>query len=413
MVLPLGGMQPAKAGEEFFDQIRRVITGNPTARDIPSFMAALRSSALSPADRLALFDFFVLQYESKSLQRNASAEHPRVILNAQDGRFLMAYQPDSPCFDDRNALCIELMQFSDAKSRYEFGEVRFSHDATTPPIARIYPPSQELTCLACHAGGRANWDSYRLWPGAFGSNDGNLHRGSTELANAKSQIAQWTRDPYYRMFHFGPPDLASRPQSEQDVYAVNLGGGGGGRNTFLIGNLTSPNLIRIRGMLRGKGTYPVYSFALQGAINQCPDLESFIPTRLRASRHPLALANLRDDTRAADEAYHLERYLHVGDNVNDPRFGRLFIEKSDRTGGVRYVAQGMRLEGAEKVEMWSTAQTPARLRGHALPVYGFEAGGRDVLGSLGELIAEDSGVPLNSDCSTLKARSLEALAGLD
>ncbi len=107
---------------------------------------------------------FALVFNSRSLQE-ASFSDPRAVLFGNDARFVVTFngKADQPGF---NAL--EIMEFDDQGSRFEFREILFP-DGTAQADRVVVSEANPAKCAACHGQPlRPVWDTYPTWPGAYG-----------------------------------------------------------------------------------------------------------------------------------------------------------------------------------------------------------------------------------------------------
>lgn len=124
---------------------------------------------------------FTLVYGSRSPEKDsADPLHPRVILFGRDASFLMAFtgNPDKPFYDR-----LQLIEFRREESAFFFAELIFQKDGVTTHES---PPE----CRSCHgADGHPIWDTYDLWPGAYGSSNDSVPRGTPERRNFEAFLA--------------------------------------------------------------------------------------------------------------------------------------------------------------------------------------------------------------------------------
>lgn len=107
---------------------------------------------------------FALVFRSRSLQQ-ASLANPRVILFGDDARFVVTFNGQA---DQRGFDSLEVMEYDDQESRFEFREIKFPGGAT--PTGRVLVSEPDpAKCGACHGHpARPIWDTHPSWPGAFG-----------------------------------------------------------------------------------------------------------------------------------------------------------------------------------------------------------------------------------------------------
>jgi mono/diheme cytochrome c family protein len=124
---------------------------------------------------------FTLVYRSRSPERDSiDPLHPRVILFGLDARLLLAFTGDAKKpFYDR----LQLIEFRE-EGRFFFAEMLFDGKGASIHEA---PPE----CSSCHAAdGHPIWDTYDLWPGAYGSSNDRLPVGTPERRSYESFLAK-------------------------------------------------------------------------------------------------------------------------------------------------------------------------------------------------------------------------------
>jgi len=148
---------------------------------------------------------YVVMFKSRSLQE-ASVTNPRIISYTPSARFVVTFNGGDP--DMYGSDTIEMVQFDDKKSRFDFYELQFN-DSGLPTLSQANPPR----CLTCHQSAarldidpRPNWEPYDSWPGAFGSHS--LEEGSFATPQEKKDYETYEMaaltNPRYRTFHSGP-----------------------------------------------------------------------------------------------------------------------------------------------------------------------------------------------------------------
>ncbi len=116
---------------------------------VPDLLGALPESVRSQS---------VLLFETRSPQ-GASYEAPRVIFFGDDARRVFAFGGSTDSVD--------VMTFDDEARAFRFQEVTFPLLADVPTMS-VSEPNPER-CRACHGTpARPVWDTYPVWPGAYG-----------------------------------------------------------------------------------------------------------------------------------------------------------------------------------------------------------------------------------------------------
>ncbi len=117
-------------------------------------------AALPPVQR----NRYALVFESRSLQ-GASLENPRAILFGPDARFIVTFN-GSPA--QRGFRVVETMEFDDESKEFRLRELLFPERAAGVDKVVVSEVNPER-CARCHgAPARPVWDTFPLWPGAYG-----------------------------------------------------------------------------------------------------------------------------------------------------------------------------------------------------------------------------------------------------
>ena len=215
---------------------------------------------------------YALMFDSRSLQ-GASPENPRVILFGPDARFILTFN-GSPV--QRGFRVIETMEFDDASKEFHLRELTFpEHPAGADPVvvSAVNPPR----CARCHGSPpRPVWDSFPLWPGAYGERYG-ARLSSRERVGLAAFLAQQPAHPRYRQLlavqRFADPQTF-RPSASSQYAAVaeeppnaELG--------IDLGRLQAQSIAR---ELVQQPAFASYQYALLGvADSSCGGLAQFYP----------------------------------------------------------------------------------------------------------------------------------------
>jgi hypothetical protein len=128
--------------------------------------------------------FHTLMYESLSLHEASYAE-PRALVFGPDAEFILSFNGN---IKQRGGLAIETMEFDESSGNFLFREIAFKNSAAPEKdttlkeseiafdteLFRVSKPNPQK-CTACHGQNtRPIWETYFIWPGAYGSNDDNL-----------------------------------------------------------------------------------------------------------------------------------------------------------------------------------------------------------------------------------------------
>jgi hypothetical protein len=386
LILFLG---PTAFAQSFLSRMElSLIPQNP--RSNAEFMSQLKAMPKTPVQQDAIFNRYALVYQSQAMNAQATPEFPRVIFSIDYGKLFIGYQPDFKCLDNPKQSCVEFMEFNEKRGRYEFGVIGLANGgATQAKINRFAPGSNsEALCLTCHIGGRPNWDTYRMWPGTFGSADGELYLRSSERKSLIEQVQKWAKNPDYSPLQLAPEALdPSRPKDLRFI-ATQFGGGGGGRNTFITEAASRYNFKRIAAMLKSQPQWNRVKSAAMAALIGCSDLESYFPPQAR-QRFKRSLNEIYRTVSEANTAYHQERIASVGDAIDPKSFSyRKVLEDSEAISRFLWTLQDLNLEGENHPSQWSTASFLTQIRGNSLPAYAFETGTRGLEGLFEHLRGE-------------------------
>lgn len=123
---------------------------------------------------------YVVMYRSRSLQ-HASITQPRILSYTPTARLILSFNSGDRIISGKSHKAynaIEVIQFRDETSRFEFREIKFGPGGPTFSAAN---PSK---CMTCHQSEnrsgvdlRPNWEPYNIWPGAIGAKDGGIAPG--------------------------------------------------------------------------------------------------------------------------------------------------------------------------------------------------------------------------------------------
>ena len=144
------------------------------------------------------FSHYVLLPNSLSLHGSTYA-HPRAVVTGADAQTIISYNGD-PTQEGYERL--EMMCFKRATSRFDFYEVTFPGEARVE-LADLTPRERQQasvispvnggpqrSCVACHQSpARPNWDTYNLWPSAYGAVHDDLFRPHGPVIPVPSVIA--------------------------------------------------------------------------------------------------------------------------------------------------------------------------------------------------------------------------------
>ncbi len=261
----LGAAPPGQAAGFDFASLQSLLSH----QDIGSVEELI--AALPAAQR----NRYALVFESRSLQ-GASPENPRVILFGPDARFIVTFN-GSPA--QQGFRVVETMEFDDASKEFRLRELLFPERAAGPDQVVVSEVNPQR-CTGCHgAPPRPVWDTFPLWPGAYGER----YRASLsarERAGLAAFLALQPTHPRYGELldvkRFADPQTfrssaltqyagipAEPPNAELSVY---------------LGRLQSQSIARQ--LVRQPG-FDLYRYALLGlADTACGRLADFYPGAL-------------------------------------------------------------------------------------------------------------------------------------
>ena len=226
---------------------------------------------------------YALVFESRSLQ-GASPENPRVILYGPDARFIVTFS-GSPA--QRGFRVVETMEFDDDSKEFRLRELLFPERAAGPDKVVVSEVNPQR-CTRCHgAPPRPVWDTFPLWPGAYGERY-RATLSARERAGLAAFLALQPKHPRYGELldvkRFADPQTfrssaltqyagipEEPPNAELSVY---------------LGRLQSQSIAR---QLVRQPAFELYRYALLGlADTACGRLADFYPDALwRTQRHGL------------------------------------------------------------------------------------------------------------------------------
>ena len=271
---------------------------------------------------------YVLMYRSRSLQR-ATFQAPRAIAFEADASFIAAFNGGAQF---KGGDSIELIQFKPDERRYEFRELSFA-----PGRAPTLSPPNPAKCLQCHQSAarrdvdpRPNWEPYFFWPGAYGSEDGNLNSDIRKVSNLSSKLLpsdapliaeQIREEDELKAFVAGPKSTNPRYRSLGEFKPAN--------NLTFTQLLLWTNFRRVSRLAAQTPLFDIYKYNLLESTACSAYEDKFelrglpeIPRALHAEAFERIRAADRDKRKFADYRYTLTRQL-------DSLFGARGVEMSD------------------------------------------------------------------------------------
>jgi len=211
-----------------------------------------------------------LVFQSRSLQAGSGLA-PRAILYGSSGRLVLSFNGDArqPGF-----LALETMEYDSDAGAFHFREIRFPASAEGAVEFR-----EDVRCLHCHgAPARPIWDSYPLWPGAYGQ----VEQAALTGAEREQLTAFLEQQPAHPRYRFLP---AEAWQARLRISAAHQyeGAARPSPNAELGTRLGQMNQDQLARTVLAAPGFADYRYALAGALNPPCSVEELLPARLRAS----------------------------------------------------------------------------------------------------------------------------------
>lgn len=272
---------------------------------------------------------YALMFDSRSLQA-ASLENPRVILYGPDARLVLTFNGVAA---QRGFRAVETLEFDTATREFRLRELEFPEGPGGAAAVRL-SEANPARCTRCHGSPpRPLWDSFPLWPGAYGERYG-VSLSARERAGLARFLAQQAAHPRYRYLldvarYADSGTFRSRAGSQ---YAATIREP---PNAELSADLGKLQFEAIAARLRRQPAFASYSYALLGlADNGCAPLADFFPEGLwRAER--AAFARFARDTALANARQAQRKAERVTADVRAP----LAPAASDTLLPLRFVAE--------------------------------------------------------------------------
>ena len=296
VLLALACVGGAGAASGFdFDLLQQLIRTRHIA-SIDQLLAALPAGERS---------HYALMFESRSLQ-GASFAAPRAILFGSDARFILTFNGDPA---QRGYQSLETMEFDAAAKEFRLRELQFSPGAgAAVEVSEVNPPR----CARCHgAPARPVWDTFPLWPGAYGERY-RAKLTARERAGLASFLAAQPAHPRYRTLLYSEryADAQTFRPSAVSLYSGSVAEPPNAELTLALARLQAQSITH---QLRSRPAFAAYRYALLGlADDACGALAEFYPEALwRAQR--AAFARFATDTVTANLRQAHEKGLRAGD----------------------------------------------------------------------------------------------------
>ena len=348
---------------------------------------------------------YALMFDSRSLQA-ASLDDPRVILYGPDARFVLTFNGDAA---QRGFRTIEALEFDTVTRQFHLRELEFPERPAGAAAVRVSEPNPER-CMRCHGNPpHPVWDSFPLWPGAYGERYG-ATLSPPERAGLERFLAQQPTHPRYRHLL----DIARyadartfRPGAGAQYAAVRREP----PNAELSADLGNLQFEAIAARLMHQPAFAAYRYALLGvADGGCAPLSDFYPETLWRTQRA-AFERFAHDTASgnAREAHLKAQRLASGVTAPAPA-------GSDTLLALRFVAEsalGIPTRSwtlALESDTYDFTRPPAAALPLRTSLLAAIAPGDRALETLSYSATPADG---DRDCSYLKRRSRAALAGSD
>jgi hypothetical protein len=357
---------------------------------------------------------YVLMHHSQSLQ-GASEKAPRAILYGKDAKLVLSWngRPDQDRYN-----YIEVLAYRDATQRFEVRDIEFPKEGAKHGPVQFSSANPPL-CLSCHEqDARPNWQTYPLWPGAFGGEDDVVSRlgEGTHFQDVKRYANFLKSEKKKGRYRF----LSDRPAADLP-------------NTEFGSLLQTLNLKRVARKIAAVPELQKYRYALLGAVscyysNHFNQIEQYVPAQVEAS-FALKRADLEHSTAQANSGDFHDRVLQLRSyyrrSPEDAKVQDLF---DNPWGDHPQVSDSIVAALRWVVENQGVSTDDWSMQPYA-PTYTFENGYvgiahlRAILSAallttpqdfaLSQTLQEENLGDLEGTCHRLQVRSLETLSGTD
>jgi hypothetical protein len=329
-----------------YQDLVRMIRGHgsiPPARSVDALLDRLA------VDSPGSLKTFALVYASRSLQ-SASREAPRVILfgpgydltTGATPPLVLAFpsDPTRPDFDS-----LEVMS-RDEHANIHLAEARFPRDGSSAPVIEEEPPR----CATCHGSPtRPIWDSYPVWPGAYGGNEDVIDDRIGELTSFRALSPKFGQPGRFRRLR-----LDMQPSGGGIAFATS------DPNRDLQMSLSAFTVGRIAAQMTARPQFPALKYAVLGATAGCLDhgaegwFSAAAGAAIGLTVDQVAAVTTRDvdDNHAAK----VQRFFNAhGEAVPSGTAGQLrSIDGQQHAAGARFVS----LLFGDDMRSWSMSLTP-------------------------------------------------------
>jgi hypothetical protein len=268
LLLPVATMARYSTTAIDFGFLKRVIEEK-NVRSVDDLLALLPESFRS---------HYALMFSSRSLQE-ASFRDPRVVLYSSDAKFVVTFNGNPA---QRGYGALETMEFDENSKKFQFREIDFPPRSSAAEAVKFSESNPEK-CLKCHGQpSRPIWDSYPLWPGAYGERE-HLPLSKAEHDGLADFLRNQPTHPRYRhltdsKLFLERDNLLSRSENRYD------GSSATDPNSELGSLLSKLNFQMIANEVASSPDFRAYGYALLASLEEdCGSIEDFLPDGLKAT----------------------------------------------------------------------------------------------------------------------------------
>ena len=261
---------------------------------------------------LRLRSRYVLVYKSHSRHKDATFDEPRIILEDEEAKIIIASAGNPKQINGDNLEVIENgSDGSDSKfhvivtPEQNGGEIKYSDDN----------PKMTESCVKCHRQHLSpNWESYPNWPGVYGSGGSGLDEEDHYKAFVDKLKDEKLSDPQSLVLARYTA-LDGLVEGKVDIYELES------RNHTFAQDIGMFNQTRLTKRITSDPSFEKMQPALSAAAQGCANLESFFPATYQ-SKFPISLAEYQEQVEA-DTLTHFRGELKTiadltGDSYVDP-----------------------------------------------------------------------------------------------
>jgi hypothetical protein len=219
---------------------------------------------------------FALMRKSKSLQ-DASPLFPRAVVFGRNAKLIMTFNGDA---SQAGYDSLEFVSFNEKTSDFEFKEISFASKLKlVRPIIAQHPQS----CVSCHRSSspRPNWEAYNFWPGAYGSFEDTIRKGSEEDLQLVKFLKNRPNHSRYKYLIGDIRDLRNPAFKGFGLYYPTLYTVNKMPNIIFNILVSRLNYKHINKFIRKSPHFREFKFSILAALFDCERIDQFIPDDLR------------------------------------------------------------------------------------------------------------------------------------